>query len=119
MKRNKIKAVIFDIGGVLAMGNLSKGKDTSSKGVHEFVAKKLNVSLDQYFDSIDTTYSKSITGELTEKEVVSKFSKNFKITSKKLKEFYKKSYEKNFKTNKELYQFAFKLKKEGYKIAIL
>ena len=37
----------------------------------------------------------------------------------KLKKLYTIAYKKNFKENKKLYSFAFKLKKQGYKIAIL
>lgn len=123
MIKNKIKAVIFDIGGVLELDKQpffrKSRSQPASRGVHEFVAKKLKISIDQYFDSIDTNYAKSITGELTEKKAVSKISKNLKITTKKLESLYKKAYRKNFKTNKELYAFAFELKKQGYKIAIL
>ncbi len=54
---SKIKAVIFDIGGVLQLGSESK-----VKGVHKYIAKKLGISIDQYFDSIDATYAKAIEG---------------------------------------------------------
>ena len=53
------------------------------------------------------------------KEVIETLSKNFKIPSKKLKKLYLDSYKKNFKQNKELFKELFKLKKQGYKIAIL
>jgi len=115
-----VKSIIFDIGGVLELGRSSKYlKNHSSLGVHEYASKELNLSLDQYFDSIDTTYAMAIEGQISENESIRILSLNFKINKKKLLKLYKKAYEKNFKTNKELYKFAFKLKKQGYKIAIL
>ena len=45
-KEGKIKAVIFDIGGVLQESKSSYliGRNRSAKGVHEYVAKKLGIS---------------------------------------------------------------------------
>jgi putative hydrolase of the HAD superfamily len=119
--KEKIKGVIFDVGGVLAIGKrLLKIRGAyHHKGLHEFMAKKFNVSLDQYFDSIDTPYARSIIKEITKKQFLNKVSKNFNTTSKKLEKFYKEAIKRNFKQNKELYNIAFKLKKQGYKIAIL
>jgi len=119
MKRG-IKAIIFDIGGVLSLGKyMVHPKHKHRTGVHEYIIKKLKISVDQYFDSIDTYYAKSITGEISEKQAISKIAKNLKITPKKLLKLYTKAYKKNFKINKPLYKLAFKLKKKGYKIAIL
>src|SRR3989339_1932197 len=121
MKKRQIKAILFDVGGVLALGEnsrLENGKFIPS-GVHLNMAKKLNISIDQYIDSIDTAYVSAITGKLSKKEVIETLSKNFKIPSKKLKKLYLDSYKKNFKQNKELFKELFKLKKQGYKIAIL
>ena len=120
MKKNKIKALVFDIGGVLQLGKYSKPiRGHRELGVHEFIAKKLKISLDQYFDSLDTAYADSIEGKIPEKEAINAISSNFKITPKKLQSLFKQAYEKNFKLNEELLNFAIKLKKQGYKIAIL
>jgi putative hydrolase of the HAD superfamily len=110
---NKIKAIIFDIGGVLQLG----GKRTS--GVHEEMAERLKVSIDQYFDAIDTIYAKSIEGKLSEERTLKEMAKNLKTTTKKLKAFYKTAYKKHFTLNKELLAYSLKKKKQGYKIAIL
>ena len=121
MKKRQIKAILFDVGGVLALGEnsrLENGKFIPS-GVHLNMAKKLNISIDQYIDSIDTAYVSAITGKLSKKEVIETLSKNFGVSSKKLKRLYIDSYKKNFKQNKELFNKLFKLKKQGYKIAIL
>jgi putative hydrolase of the HAD superfamily len=121
VKKTQIKAVIFDIGGVLSLGKyaLHPKRGHRELGVHNYLAKNLKVSTDQYFDSIDTYYVKSIMGEIPEKKAIKKISKNLKTTPKKLIELYTKAYKKNFKINNALYRHAFDLKSKGYKIAIL
>ena len=118
----KIKAVIFDVGGVLALSKnpiIIRRQGNRTFGVHEFIARKLKISLDQWFDSIDTEYSDSIEGKISKEKVLSIISKNVKTPKRKLQKIILKAYKKNFKQNKKLYKFAFKLKKQGYKIAIL
>jgi len=129
-RNSQIKALIFDIGGVLQISkqqekivkdkNLKKFYNCNHihKGVHESISNKLNISLDQYFDSIDTSYAKSITGEIPEKKALQQIAKNLKISEKKLKRLFITAYKKNFKFNKQLFKQALKLKKQGYKIAI-
>lgn len=118
--QNKIKAIIFDVGGVLELPNYSKHpKRDHYSHVHEYVVKKLKIPLDQYFDAIDTLYVKSIEGKATEEETIKIMSKNLKITSKRLRKIFIKAYKKNFKQNKELFKQVFRLRKQGYKIAIL
>jgi len=123
MKKNSIKAIIFDVGGVLAIPKnpmrLILKRKTSNLGVHEYIAKKFKISLDQWIDSIDSTYADAIEGKITEKKFVSIISKNVKTDPKKLEKIFIRAYNKNFKYNEELYKEAFKLKKQGYKIAIL
>lgn len=123
MKKPEIKTLIFDVGGVLEINKTptieNKNNHLRTIGVHEYVAKKLRISLDQYFDSIDTTYAMSIEGQISEQEVMRTLSINLKISEKKILKTYKKAYKKNFKTNKKIYKFAFKLKKKGYRIGIL
>lgn len=117
----KIKAIIFDVGGVLFFrknSQIKKNKFVSS-GVHINVAKKLKVSLDQYLDAIDTNYALAIEGKIPEDKILEIFSKNLKVSEKKLKKIYIWAYKKNFKKNKQLFKQAFKLEKFGYKIAVL
>jgi FMN phosphatase YigB (HAD superfamily) len=113
MKR--FKAIIFDLGGVLSIGE----KEEFAVGVHEFVSKKLGLSLDQYLDSIDTIYANAISGKISGIKALNGMAKNLNITPEKLKKIYFKAYKKNFRIDKGLYRFAIRLKKEGYKIAII
>jgi epoxide hydrolase-like predicted phosphatase len=116
-----VRAIIFDVGGVLAIGRYSLFKKRGHRmlGVHEFITKKLKISLDQWFDSIDTSYANSIEGGHSKKQVLKIFSKNLKSSPEKIEKLFIKAYKKNFKQNKQLFKQAFKLQKKGYKIAIL
>lgn len=113
-KKRGIKALIFDVGGVLQLGEEGK-----KRGVHVDVAKSLRISIDQYFDSIDTIYAESIEGNVSEKKTLKVMARNLKTTPKKLKKLFIRTYKKKFKFNREFFKYAIKKKKEGYKIAIL
>lgn len=121
IKKHSIKAIIFDVGGVLQLGRYSNKPVRGHRelGVHYYMVKKLGISLDQYFDSLDTAYTKSIEGKISEKKATSTIAKNLKISEKKLKKLFSQAYKKNFKFNKQLFKQALILKKHGYKIAIL
>ncbi len=122
MKTNKkIKAIIFDVGGVLALGHYASKPQRNHRQtkVHEYMSKKLKIPVDQYFDSLDTNYALSIEGKVSRLKVVKSISKNLSISPSKLVKLFYKAYKKNFKQNKQLFKQAFKLKKQGYKIGIL
>ncbi len=121
-KKDEIKAIIFDVGGVLALGknNLSSTqKFARTKGVHEYVAKKLKISLDQWFDSIDSNYSGAIEGKISGEKAIEIISSGVKISKENLKKIIKKAYRNHFKQNKQLFELVFNLKRMGYKIAVL
>jgi len=117
-KEVEIKAIIFDVGGVLRINrflNLNK----KHSGAHEYIAEKLGVSVDTWFDSIDTAYANSIIGKISKKEFIKITSKNLNINPNKLVNLVAKAYKKKVKKNKKLFRLAFKLKKRGYQIGIL
>lgn len=118
---NKIKAIIFDVGGVLELGEYSSKPIRGHReiGIHETIAKKLNISIDQWFDSLDTAYAKSVEGKVTRNKIVTTLANNNNVSKKKIEKIVKKAIRKHFKRNKQLFKHAFKLKKQGYKIAIL
>ncbi len=118
-KKPKIKAVIFDTNGVLALDIELKHGTILSKSFHAKMAKSLKINLDKWFDAIDTSYAKSIEGKISEKKTLNTIAKNLNFPPKKVEKTIIKNYRKLFKKNKELYRYAFKLKKKGYKIAIL
>ncbi len=120
MKRG-IKAVVFDVGGVFVIPKKpiisEKGKQVA--GVFNYVSDKLKIPLDKLFDSMDTSYAKSIENKISREKALSVISKNLEIKATKLKKLFYRAYKRKFKQNKQLYRLAFKLKKQGYKIAIL
>lgn len=119
-EKGKIKAVIFDIGGVLSLGKGETiGKTNKTLGVHEHVSKHFDISLDQWLDSIDTTYADAIKGAISDKKAISVIARNMKTTPQKLERVLLNAYKNHFEQNEKLYQFAFALKKQGYKIGIL
>ena len=127
-----IKAVVFDVGGVLQLtktlarliqdthlGGVPNHCGHRNKSVHMYLADKLKIVLDQWFDAIDTAYVMSIEGKISEEKVLDIMSKNLKINKKKLKKYIIKAYKRNIFLNKGLVKKARELKKRGYKIAIL
>lgn len=121
ISEKSIKAVIFDIGGVLQLGGKPRlnPKNVHSSGVHEYIANKLRITIDQYFDSIDTIYAKSIEGIVTKSVVLGVLSCNLNYPKEKLEKLYHKSYKRRYKRNNKLFKIAKQLKKQGYKIGIL
>lgn len=120
--KSKIKAVIFDVGGVLALGKNSKTirkGDKRTLGVHQYIAKKLNVPLDQWLDSIDSVYADAIEGKISKEKTLKTISRNNHISMEKLEDLFKTAYKKHFEQNKQLFKQAFTLKQLGYKIAVL
>jgi len=120
-KKGEIKLIAFDVGGVLQLGRFSfrKLKRHESFSTHQYIAKKLNIDIDSWFDSLDTPYAESIEGKIPRKKAISIIAKNLKISSERLTQLFHKAYKYGFKKNKKLYKIAYKLKKKGYKIGIL
>ena len=117
-----IKAIAFDIGGVLMLGDYSvhpNRKGQRSQGLHEQMASKLKIDMDSWFDAIGPVYAKTITGEIPEKRSIKEMAYNLDVSPKKLENMWVKIIKKSFKFNRKLFTYALKLKKEGYKIAIL
>ena len=119
-KRKKIKAIIFDVGGVLQIGKYSSFIPKREYfGVHQYLSKELGLDIDSWFDSIDKTYSDSIEGKIDERKSVKVIANNLNINQKKLEKLVIKTYKSFFKKNKELYSLAYLLKKKGYIVGIL
>ncbi|MCA9488179.1 MAG: HAD family phosphatase [Nanoarchaeota archaeon] len=131
-KSSEIKAILFDIGGVLQVPKLfvrliqdshlagvPSNCGHRNRSIHEYLANKFKILIDQWFDAIDTTYAKSIEGNLPEEKVVQIISSNLGVSQKRFEKFVIKAFKKNFVLNKQLFKQAKILKKRGYKIAIL
>lgn len=116
-----ICTIIFDFNGVLILGKCSEVpyRGHHSLGIHEYIANKLKISLDQWLDAIDSTYAKAIEGKISNKQLIKTLSKNTATSPIKLEKIIIDSYKKHFKENKQLFEKTIKLKKLGYKIGIL
>jgi epoxide hydrolase-like predicted phosphatase len=116
-----IKAIIFDVGGVLQDYKFSmlKMRKHTHLSIHDFMARKLKISMDQWFDAIDTAYADSIEGKISKQKELKIISSNLRITPNHLEHLWIRAYQKYFKRNEGLFKIAEKLKKQEYKIIIL
>ena len=121
MKKNKIKLIAFDIGGVLQLGTYDDSNQWKhhSMGVHKYIARKLKIKLDTWFDSIDSDYAKAMEGKISREKVISIISKRLGVSKRGLIVILHQAYRKAFKKNKKLYGVAKKLKKQGERVGIL
>jgi len=119
--KSEIRAIIFDVGGVLSLGKYEKkGVDGHHLlGVHNFMADSFNIDLDTWFDAIDISYSKAIEGKINRRNALYIMSRNLKCSVRKLEKLFKQAYEEHFKKNNRLYEIAYDLKERGYRIGIL
>jgi putative hydrolase of the HAD superfamily len=107
----EVKAIIFDVNGVLLL--------ETGKSFHEYISKKLNVDIESWFDSIEQYWTSLIGGTLTESKFLKLISGFYNISPKTLQKIIQKAFKKRFKKNKDLFKKILKLKRLGYKIAIL
>ena len=119
--KSEIRAIIFDVGGVLSLGKYEKkGVDGHHLlGIHNFMANSFHIDLDTWFDAIDTAYAKSIEGKMNRRKALFIMASNLKCSVRKLERLFKLAYQKHFVKNTELYKLAYDLKKKGYRIGIL
>lgn len=120
-RKSKIKTILFDVGGVLAIGKNSYWKHGKliPSGVHLDVSEKLKLPLDQYLEAIETVFAQSLEREISEKQLLETMSDKLKTSRKRIKKLYIWAYRKHMKVNKQLHKKALELKNLGYTIAVL
>lgn len=109
-KAPEIKAVIFDVGGVLLIG--------TGRSVHEYMANKLQSGIERWFDTIEPYWSEVIKDESKELSFLTNLTKEYKIPPSQMEKLFLKAFRKRFKKNRKLFKIAKKLRKR-YKTAIL
>ncbi|MEK6828752.1 MAG: HAD family phosphatase [Nanoarchaeota archaeon] len=124
MKRgaSKIKALIFDIGGVLCLP-----KNKKNESVHIFnsfkeslrLSKLVNMKDKKMIGRIRSIYFKSSTGEISKEETLKLFSKQVNVKERKIEKIFYDVYKRNILINKPLMKLAQNLKKNGYKLGII
>ncbi len=119
---SKIKAIIFDIGGVL---RLPKNQDNQS--IHIFNSSKEVIRLSKLVDiknkkklqKILRIYDKSSKGKISKKETLQLFSEELNKSESIIEKIFYNLYKKEGIQNKILIQFAKNSKKNGYKLGII
>jgi len=113
-KDSGIKAVIFDIGGVLLLGDKEVKYGHQNINVHEEMSKKYGLGLKEWFDTIEDAYKKAITGKWKKDKVYGKLAKTLNTDAKKLEKEFIDAHRKYFRKNKGLTKFARKLRDDYY-----
>ncbi len=103
----KIKAIVFDIGGVMAMGN-------NLKTHYGPLIKSMELNEKEYFNSYKKHVWGASRGKITSKEMISLIAKDLKVDSKKLYNNWVKYKKRSIKKNVELENHIKKLKGNGY-----
>ncbi len=106
----KIEGVIFDWGGVL--------HDNPGKIRDRYISKRLDVKTEDYIKIQNKYWPKLVTAKISEKQYWKKVGSSLKVNIPK-DLTWGKATEIHFKPKKEMYKLVLKLKKNGYKIAML
>jgi len=119
----KIKAMIWDVGGVIA---LAKDKSKrNAKNLHSslkelwVLLKGIDIEDENLFEKFQKVYFKDSRGEISREETLSSLSKIFSTSEFKIEKIIQSALKKNTTENKVLLKFISKLKNEGYKQGIL
>ena len=120
MKKNKVKIIVFDVGGVLALPHyyIKKGEKEFS-GIHESIAEKIGITFDEWFDAIDVLYAQATVGTISGARFIDLVSKKLSISKKKLVHILYQTYKTHMKKNNELYRVIEKLRKKKYSVGVL
>jgi len=105
----KIKTVVFDIGGVMVIGD-------NMKTHYAPLIKSMNLDKKKYFDSYKKHVYGASRGKITSNKMILLIAKDLKINGKELYNNWTKYKKKSIKKNVELEKYIKKLKKEGYKV---
>lgn len=107
---NKIKGIIFDVGGVVQF--FKNGEH------HRYMWEGLRMDKNSWFKAINPFFVDSITGKFTKEEVIKNMAINLKISEDELRVLWSKAYEETLSLNVDLVNLIRTLKQK-YKTAIL
>ncbi len=108
-KMKKIKAIIFDIGGVIYLGEQKS---------NAYMQEKLKLDEDFWFGAAGKIWEDLLIGKRKEEEGIVEMAKNLGVGKKKLKDLWIRCFKERFILNKPLLEIIEKLKK-NYKTAVL
>jgi|SRR3989344_3310880 len=107
----KIKAIIFDMGGVVLNAQI--------ENAYEILATKLKITKDQ-FDEVKNKYIKDAQkGKITDEKMVKDISVELNISYEKILSYWKEAYSEVMIINSEVLSLVKKLKKDGFIVALI
>jgi len=118
-----IKALIFDVGGVLLLPkDVQKREErnllTSYKEVC-FLIEGINKNPEEFFNETLDIYRKSSVGEISKEETLRLYSEKLGISEEIIERTFEDLYRKNVIENEKLYEFILNLKAGGYALGVL
>jgi len=116
-----IKAIIFDIGGVLFLAKDKQNKKNLMSSYKEFckLLPGINISGEEFFEKSKETYFQSTRGEISKEQVLDNLSKILNLSQEKIEDLITNTLKENVIENKDLTKLIIDLKKKGYKTGIL
>jgi putative hydrolase of the HAD superfamily len=121
MTETNIKALVFDIGGVLFLPKENGREKHLLSSFREtcFLLQEDGVDTSQVQETLYDIYKKSSKGEISKEETLNLMSSELDVLPDTVEKLFEKAYRNNTIENTELYEFILKLKKSGYKIGVL
>ena len=107
----KINAVIFDWGGVLI--------DDPAPALFKYCANTFGVSVEQYINAFDICIYDFQTGAATEEQFWANMAKCLNVPAPKKDSLWTEAFRAAYKPRQEMFSLAGRLRKAGYKTAIL
>lgn len=109
-KKPKIKAVIFDVGGVLLLSKRG--------GIHQYIVKRLDSNMEKWLEFIENFWPKIVENESNSLLFITNLKKEYQLPQSKLEKLLVKAFRKRFKKNRPLFKLIKKLNKKHYTTAI-
>ena len=123
MKKTEIKAIVFDVGGVIFLIKNKKKRQTknllTSYKEFCFLLKGINIPREEFWEKTLELFKKSSGGEVTKKQNLKILSETLQTTPKKVEHLFDKTLKDNIIENKKIIKIISRLKNKGYKLGIL
>jgi len=116
----KIKAIIFDVGGVFFLAKNKRKKENLHTSFKEacFLLKHKPSDFEKFYKKAIKIYLRSSSAKISKQETLKLLSRELGVSPKETEKTFKELYKKNSIENKELYGFIMRLKRKGYKVGI-
>ena len=116
-KTTEIKALIFDVGGVLFLSKKTESSLLTSYKELCLLLEGIDIPAEDFYDQTIDIYMKSSKGDITKKKTLDMISKIAHCSPKNIEDIFEKAAKNNVIENKELINSMRKLK--GYKLGII